>query len=106
MLEELDVCFETAAKNWIEWAQTRSRRPIKATSVPTIESALKNYINPHIGNLRLSQIHNGSVRPVVAAMKKAKLSSSAMNSYLNIVKGVCKSVIDHETGDPALPTKR
>jgi len=105
MLEELDVCFETAAKNWIEWAQTRSRRPIKATSVPTVESALKNYINPHIGSLRLSQIHNGSCRPVVAAMKKAGLSSSAMNSYFNIIKGICKSVIDPETGEPAFPKK-
>ena len=105
MLEELDVCFETAAKNWIEWAQTRSRRPIKPTSVPTVKSALRNYINPHIGNLPLSKIHNGTCKPIVEAMKKAKLSSSAMNSYLNIVKVVCKSVINGETGEPAFPKK-
>jgi integrase len=41
----------------------------------------------------------------VEAMKKAKLSSSAMNSYLNIVKVVCKSVINGETGEPAFPRK-
>jgi integrase len=105
MLEELDVCFKVAAKTWIEWAQTRNRRPIKATSVPTLESALRNYINPVIGSLPLSKIHNGTCKPIVEAMKKAKLSSSAMNSYLNIVKVVCKATINPETGEPAFPKK-
>lgn len=98
-LAEQDVCFREAAKNWLAKAQTRSRRPISESSVPTIQSALDNYILPVVGDLPLSKVHNGTCKPIVDAMKKEGLSSSSMDSYFKIVKNVMKSIIDPETGD-------
>jgi integrase len=100
-----EVCFEDAARAWIKSATTRSRKRMKDTTVPTIESALTNYIYTHIGTLPLSEIHNGTCKPIVDAMKEKGLSSATMSSYLNICKSVVKSVIDPVTGEPVFNRK-
>jgi len=95
-----EMTFKEAAEAWIKSATTRSRKRMRKTSVPTIESALENYINPIIGDLTLDKVHNGTCKPIVDVMKEKGLASSSMNGYLNIVKSVVKSVIDPETGEP------
>jgi integrase len=105
MQVEASSTFSQAAKAWLDWSQTRSRKPIRATSVPTIEGALKKWINPHIGDLTLDKVHNGSVKHLVTAMKDANLSAQTITSYTNIIKNVVSSVIDEESGEPIYPRK-
>lgn len=102
---EANVCFEDAAKAWLKQATTRSRKRMKETTVPTIQSALDNYVYPVIGTLPLSEVHNGSCKAIVDNMKEKGLSSATQNSYLNIVKSVVKSIIDPVTGEPVFNRK-
>lgn len=94
------MTFREAAKKWMKDATTRSRRPIRLTSLPTIKSALEKYAYPHIGSLEISRVNNKACLPVVEAMKKAKLSSSTMDSYFGHIKSVVAHEIDPDTGEP------
>lgn len=97
-----DSCmtFKQAAEKWMKDATSRSRRPIRLTSLPTIKSALRLYIYPAIGTLELSKVNNKTCLPVVERMKRAKLSPSSMNSYFNVVKAVVGHEINPDTGEP------
>jgi len=95
-----EVCFKEAAEAWIKSATTRSRKRMRLTSVPTLESALRLYIYPVLGSLPLSEVHNGSLKLCVDKMKAAGLSSATQNGYCNIVKSVMKSIINPVTGEP------
>lgn len=92
--------FEAAAENWLKNAQIRNRRPIRPTTVPSLRCAMDKWLIPHLGKLPLSNVHNGSVKHLVAAMQKAKLSPKTISTYVNMVKTIVASVIDEESGEP------
>jgi integrase len=102
---ESDVCFEVAAEAWLQGAQTRDRKPLRASSVPTIRCALDNYLIPTLGKLPLSKVHNGTVKNVVSVMKKKGLSPKTVQTYTNMVKTIVASVLDEETGEPVFMRK-
>jgi hypothetical protein len=99
------ITFEQAARDWLKWASNRNRKPIRPTSVPSINGALRKWINPHIGSLTLDKVHNGSVKGLVSAMKAANLSAQTITTYVNLVKNVVGSVVDEESGEPLYPRK-
>src|SRR5208283_137762 len=96
--EAISITFEQAARDWLKWASNRNRKPIRPTSVPSINGALRKWINPHIGSLTLDKVHNGSVKGLVSAMKAANLSAQTITTYVNLVKNVVGSVVDEESG--------
>lgn len=100
-----EMTFKEAAEAWMKKSVTRSRKPAKETSMPTVEGAFRNYVFPEIGSLPLSQVHNGTCVAVVNRMKKAKLSSSSMNGYFNLVRSVMKAQVDPVTGELKYPRK-
>jgi integrase len=99
------ITFEQAARDWLKWATTRNRKPIRPTSVPSIKSAFSKWIYPHIGSLTLDKVHNGSVKGLVRSMKDANLSAQTQTTYVNLIKNVVSSVIDEESGEPIYPRK-
>ena len=100
-----EMTFKVAAEAWMKKSVTRSRKPTKETSMPTVGGAFRNYIYPAIGSLPLSQVHNGMCVAVVERMKAAKLSSSSMNGYFNLVRSVMKAQVDPVTGELRYPRK-
>jgi len=100
-----DSTFREASESWLRWSLSRNRKPIKPSSVPAIQCPLDKWILPHLGDLPLSKIHNGSVKVLVSEMSKANLSPKSIQNYVQIVKSVVSSVVDEETGIPLHPRK-
>jgi integrase len=97
---ELEVCFEQVSKSWLKAAQSRKRRPMRATSVPSVRCALDKWLLPHLGQLPLAKVHNGTVKHLVAAMQEGGLAPKTINTYTNLVKTIVASHVDEETGEP------
>src|SRR6266852_3197583 len=45
---QVGVTFKEQSKIWLEQSQTRKRKPIRATTVPTIQAALDKWILPEV----------------------------------------------------------
>lgn len=91
--------FRDAAEDWLKAAQTRKRRPMRSTSVPSVRCAFDKWLFPHLGDLPLDKVHNGSVKKMVHAMTD-DLAPKSINTYVNLVKVVVASVVNEETGEP------
>src|SRR5271154_6779732 len=85
--------FKEAAEAWLVAAQCRKRKPMRNTSVPSVQGALDKWLFPNIGSLPLAQVHNGSVKRLVSVMSVGGLSPKSINTYTNLVKSIMKSVV-------------
>ncbi len=63
-----------------------------------------NWLNPHIGNLPLSEVNNASLKRLVATMSGAGLSPKTIDNYAGLVKMVVASAVDAE-GEEIFPRK-
>ena len=63
-----------------------------------------NWINPHIGDCPISDVSNGVLKQLVAAMSKAGLSPKSIENYLQVPKMVVASVTDDD-GNQMYPRK-
>jgi integrase len=99
MQVEATSTFREASEVWLSWAQTRNRKPIRPSSVPSIKSALDKWIIPNLGDLPVNRINNKSVSHLVAAMRDGGLSPKSQVTYTNLVKSIIKSLTD-EDGEP------
>ncbi len=97
-----EVSFRDEAKTYVRWATTRNREPIRDSS--GIEAALNKWILPAIGDLPLGNVHNITVKPLVAKMKKS-LSARTVNKYVEYIEQVVASLKDGKTGEPVHPRK-
>jgi hypothetical protein len=57
---------------------------------------LRNWINPHIGDFPISDVNNGVLKQLVAAMSKVDLSPKSIENYLQVPKMVVASVTDDD----------
>src|SRR6202011_854331 len=53
------------ASKWLQNATTRSRKPIRETSVPSIESCLNKWLLPDLGALPIADVNNLAVKRLV-----------------------------------------
>jgi integrase len=98
--QQLGVTFKEQSKIWLERSQTRKRKPIRATTVPTIQAALDKWILPELGHLPLSEAAKYSpMKALVAKMNAAALSAQTVNAYFRMAKAVVESAEDAE-GNP------
>ncbi len=67
------------------------------------ERILKNWVNPHLGDLPISEVHNGAMKQLVAAMS-GKLMPKTIDTYTGVVKMVVASAVD-ENGEEIYPRK-
>jgi integrase len=97
--------FKEQSKIWLERSQTRKRRPIRATTVPTIQAALDKWILPEVGHLPLSETAKyPSMKALVAKMNAGGLSAQTVNAYFRMAAAVVESAEDAE-GNPLHPCK-
>src|SRR5271156_5301116 len=68
------LTFRDQSKVWLKQATARKRKPIRESSVPTIQSALDKWLLPNLGDLAVSDVDNASVKVLVEAMDAAGLS--------------------------------
>jgi integrase len=102
---QFGITFKEQSKIWLQQAQTRKRKPIRATTVPTIQAALDKWILPELGSLPLSETAKYSpMKSLVAKMNGAGLSAQTVNAYFRMAKAVVESAEDTE-GDPLYERK-
>jgi integrase len=102
---QLGVTFKEQSKIWLDKCQTRKRKPIRATTVPTIQAALDKWILPEIGQLPLYETAKyPAMKTLVAKMNTAGLSAQTVNAYFRIAAGVVRSAEDAD-GNPLYPNK-
>jgi len=92
--------FRERAEAWLREVQCRRYGKYKASTIPTIEGALRKHIYPVLGHLPLAQVNNKSCKPLVEAMFNAELSICSVNNYMRLVLQLVRSVKDPETGEP------
>lgn len=98
------VTFRQQATRWLHKARTRKREPVAPSTAETWECALKNWINPNIGDTPLDAINNSIMRDLVAKMDTGGLSPKSIGNYAQIVKMVVASAVD-EQGEELYPRK-
>jgi integrase len=94
------LTFRDQSKVWLKQATARKRRPIRESSVPTIQSALDKWLLPKLGDLAMSDVDNASVKVLVEAMDAAGLSPKSIANYVQIVKSVVASLRNPKNGEP------
>jgi len=97
------ITFRQQAEIWLNQLQTRNRRPIPDSSVPSIRAALDCWLLPLLGDRPLSQIGNATLNELVKTMV-GTLSPKSINTYVNMAKAVVQSVLDVE-GEPVYARK-
>jgi integrase len=98
------VRFRQQAERWLERLRNRKRKPVATGTMEDWERTLRNWINPHIGDCPISDVNNGVLKQLVAAMSKAGLSPKSIENYLQVPKMVVASVTDDD-GNQVYPRK-
>ncbi len=96
------VTFRKQADWWLDHAQSRKRKPIKAATALGFTSYINKWLNPNIGELPLSSVNNSVVKDLVAKMAEAGLSPKMINNVIQVVKMVVASAVN-ENGEPIHP---
>ena len=96
--------FREQAEMFLIHVVRRKRRPVKPATVSNWRYILKNWLNPHIGELPLASINNTTLKVLVAKMHEKNLSAQTMATYANLVKFVVGSAHDCN-GEQLFPRK-
>jgi integrase len=96
--------FREQAQRWFNHVQNRRRKPLALSTLELWEGCLKNWINPYIGDLSLSEINNAALKPLVAKMVEGGLSPKSIDTYSQVVKMVVASAVNDE-GEEIYPRK-
>jgi len=98
------VTFHEQAQWWLNHVRSRKRKPIAISTLELWEACLKNWLNPNVGDLPLSEINNAALKAVVAKMSEQGLSPKTIDNYVPVVKMVVASAVD-EQGEEIYPRK-
>ena len=96
--------FRDQAACWLESVQNRKRKPVAPSTIEDWNRVLKKWLNPHVGELPLSEVNNGAMKKLVATMSNAGLSAKTIETYTGVVKMVVASATNSE-GEQLYPRK-
>ena len=102
--QEAARTFQEQADFWLEFGRARKRKPVALSTIEDWERILKNWLNPNLGGLPLSEVNNGAIKRLVATMSKAGLSPKTIETYAGVAKMVVASALDAE-GNEIYPRK-
>jgi hypothetical protein len=94
--QKTGVTFEAQASHWLQRTKVRKRNPVANSTVETWEGCLRNWLNPQIGSLPLSEVNNSALKRLVAVMSEGGLAPKTIDNYAQVVKMVVASAIDEE----------
>jgi len=72
--------FREQAACWLELVRSRKRKPVAPSTIEDWQRILKNWLNPHVGDMPLSEVNNGAMRQLVTIMSKAGLSPKTVTN--------------------------
>ncbi len=101
---ESGITFREQAMFWFEQVGIRKRKPVAVSTLELWEGCLRNWLNPQIGELPLSEINNAALKGLVATMSKGGLSPKTIDNYAQVVKMVVASAVNKE-GEEIHPRK-
>jgi integrase len=102
--QEVAWTFREQAACWLESVGKRKRKPVAPSTLEDWERILENWLNPQVGDLPLSEINNGAMKKLVAAMSKGGLSAKTIETYSGVAKMVVASAVNSE-GEQLYPRK-
>jgi integrase len=102
--QESRITFRGQVRLWIAKVKTRKRKPIAPSTLELWDGCLRNWLNPEIGELPLSEVNNAALKGLVATMSKGGLSPKTIDNYALVVKMVVASAVDKE-GEEIYPRK-
>ncbi len=98
------VTFREQAVIWFARVKTRKRKPVAVSTLELWKGCLRNWLNPQVGDLPLSEINNRALKSLVATMSEGGLSPKTIDNYAQVVKMVVASAVDEE-GEEIYPRK-
>lgn len=96
--------FREQAECWLERIRARKRKPLAPSTIEDWERIVRNWLNPHVGDLPLSEVNNGAMKELVSVMSKAGLSAKTVTNYAGVVKMVVASAVNSQ-GEELYPRK-
>src|SRR5208282_914119 len=66
--QETATTFKKQAASWLELMRSRKRKPVAPSTIDDWERILRNWLNPNLGSLPLSEVNNAAVKRLVAVM--------------------------------------
>lgn len=90
----LGTTFRQQAESWMNHIRTRKRKPISTATAAGYRSYLTKWLNPHLGDLPLTQVDNKAGKELVAKLYAATLSSKTIIEIVATMKEVVASAIN------------
>lgn len=95
--------FRERAEIWFSNETSRKRKPVADSTKDWWRGCLDNWLIPNLGDLPVSAVNNGTVKPLIPIMRE-KLSPKSIVSYVGVIKLVVASAVD-EDGEELYPRK-
>jgi integrase len=102
--QECGLTFKEQAVFWFKQVTNRKRKPVAVSTLESWNGCLNKWLNPHIGDIPLSEINNAVLKGLVATMLEKGLSPKTIDNYAQVVKAVVASAVDKE-GEEIYPRK-
>src|SRR5712691_3705780 len=100
----LGTTFRTQAESWLNYMQTRKRKPLASSTYETWRCCLDKWLLPTLGDLPLSAVDNEPVKGLVAKMlANGELGPKSTNEYIKVVKMVVASAKDPKSRKQLYP---
>ena len=96
------ITFAEQAALFLDRAQKRKRNPVRESTVKVYRAAIKNHLNPKLGNLSLDVVGNAVVKVLVAEWAAAGMSPAQIVLNLGIIKQIRASAVN-ENGEELFP---
>lgn len=96
------MIFREQAEQFIQQIGTRKREPVKIATLTAYKSLLKTSILPVIGSIELSEVQNGTIKPLVRSLSEKGRSAQTITSVVSLIKQIVKSAVD-ENGNQLFP---
>jgi integrase len=99
------ITFCEQATIWLNRMENRKRNPVAPSTLDNWESALRNWLNPNIGDMPLDSVNNLAMKHLVATMvATGELGPKSIENYTQVVKMVVASAVN-EQGEELHPRK-
>lgn len=95
----LDVTFREQSAAWLRDLATRKRKPVAPATLRTFGAYVRR-LTPFIGEMKLIEITNGTLKQLVQQVHDENLSAKTINELIVVVKSVVGSLVDQDTGEP------
>ena len=100
-MPNLDVTFSQQAKLWLRELAMRKRKPVSPATLSVFGSYVRR-LTPMIGEMKLADINNGTLKQLVQRLDQENLSAKTINELVAVVEQVVATLVDQETGESIL----